>query len=635
MTSTISAAAGATSDLDTLYETAVEALMSPLHQSTTKEEIIKSSERRVRTIEDMNYYWDCCVLQEGPPPSTTTTTRTTPRMIHITGTKGKGSTACFCESVLRRNGYRTGLFTSPHLIDIRERIRLDGLPVHKHVFATTYWKLRRAIEERRRRHDDDDDDDASSTASDLPPKYPGYFRMLTLMAYHIFLYSTEVDVMIVEVGMGGRYDATNFWTASSGSGSGSNTGRVCGVTLLDYDHVRVLGNTLEKIAWEKGGIFKVNKLDTANISKRPQSDDDEEQDAAAAAADGDGAGKNEDNTVATTSTTKTIHNQFFILDSNTDGVIRMIESCAKIEGQDGILTKVDSSGQHLQQTLQDKPLGLAGIHQYGNATLALKLCQTIYPSTIKTESAETIQGLTTASWPARCQTYLPTTDDYNQKFAFYLDGAHTPQSMEATVEWFTNTVMKKTTTSMAKPILVFNCSHERNPIELLELLKKIDFAAVYFCRSDSSRPSPVAKASAETLLSGYGMEIKKELLIATNASDEDGEESQQSSTQRTWQETLGCIWNHLTYDDSSDDGDDTTTATPNIQCNVSASDVLMDIAQQRQRQQQEESASTTTNNEGNSSRIPVFVTGSLYLVGSFLTALGWEEESSPLPIDLS
>lgn len=190
------------------FESAVQALFSSEHQSTTKEEIIKASQRRVVTVEDMRGYWKCLDLSKNRPR----------RMIHVTGTKGKGSTACFCDSILRAHGYSTGLFTSPHLIDIRERIRWNGQPIHQGIFGKAYWRIRRALE---KNHD-------KLTETGLPT-LPGYFRMLTLMAYYILEHMLQVDILIIEVGMGGRYDATNFWDVTA------EHQVVAGVTKLDLE----------------------------------------------------------------------------------------------------------------------------------------------------------------------------------------------------------------------------------------------------------------------------------------------------------------------------------------------------------------------------------------------------------------
>ncbi|KHJ87024.1 hypothetical protein OESDEN_13209 [Oesophagostomum dentatum] len=111
-------------------------------------------------------------------------------VIHVSGTKGKGSTCAFVESILRNVGFRTGLYTSPHLVHARERIRINGKPISETLFAkhffTVYNKLKKECPE------------------DMPP----YFKFLTILSFHVFL-QEGVDVAIVEVGIGGEYDATN------------------------------------------------------------------------------------------------------------------------------------------------------------------------------------------------------------------------------------------------------------------------------------------------------------------------------------------------------------------------------------------------------------------------------------------
>ncbi|XP_064435582.1 folylpolyglutamate synthase, mitochondrial isoform X2 [Mirounga angustirostris] len=152
-------------------------------------------------------------------------------IIHVTGTKGKGSTCAFTESVLRSYGLKTGFFSSPHLVQVRERIRINGQPISPELFTKHFWLLYHRLEETK---------DSSSCVS-----MPAYFRFLTLMAFHVFL-QEKVDLAVVEVGIGGAYDCTNIIRKPV----------VCGVSSLGIDHTSLLGDTVEEIAWQKGGIFK-------------------------------------------------------------------------------------------------------------------------------------------------------------------------------------------------------------------------------------------------------------------------------------------------------------------------------------------------------------------------------------------
>ncbi|CAH1112101.1 unnamed protein product [Psylliodes chrysocephalus] len=150
-------------------------------------------------------------------------------VIHVTGTNGKGTTCAYSEQILRNHGYTTGFFSSPHLLDVRERIRLNGKPISKAEFSNYFWKIYESLNSQKE-HDED---------------MPLYFRFLTIMAFYIFL-DNKVDVAILEVGIGGEYDCTNVIR---------NT-KVAGITPLDMDHTALLGNSLESIAWNKSGIMK-------------------------------------------------------------------------------------------------------------------------------------------------------------------------------------------------------------------------------------------------------------------------------------------------------------------------------------------------------------------------------------------
>lgn len=151
-------------------------------------------------------------------------------VIHITGTKGKGSTCAFIENILIHHGVRTGFFNSPHLIEVRERIRINGKPISKKLFAIYFWEVFHMLDQ---------------TKDQFDIKFPPYFYFLTTLGYYIFV-KEKVDGAIMEVGIGGAFDCTNIVEKPI----------VCGVTSLGIDHVSILGSTLSSIAWQKSGIFK-------------------------------------------------------------------------------------------------------------------------------------------------------------------------------------------------------------------------------------------------------------------------------------------------------------------------------------------------------------------------------------------
>jgi dihydrofolate synthase/folylpolyglutamate synthase len=146
------------------------------------------------------------------------------RTIHVTGTKGKGSVSRMLAALLRATGARVGLYTSPHIEHLRERIEVDGAPVEERAFVAAFNELRPHLEGEGR----------ALT----------HFELLTAAAFSVFR-AEQVDWAVIEVGIGGRLDATNVILPD-----------VCVITNVDYDHMDLLGNSLEQIAYEKAGIIK-------------------------------------------------------------------------------------------------------------------------------------------------------------------------------------------------------------------------------------------------------------------------------------------------------------------------------------------------------------------------------------------
>jgi dihydrofolate synthase / folylpolyglutamate synthase len=165
------------------------------------------------------------------------------RFIHVAGTNGKGSTCAMIESGLRAAGRRTGLFTSPHLAEPTERIRIDGEPVSAKQFTDAFDRVHRCVERL-----------AAEGAVDW---HTTYFETVTLMAFLIFL-EERVDTVALEVGLGGRLDATNVVTPE-----------LCVITPIDFDHEVYLGKSIESIAGEKAGILK-RGVPAVFASQRPE-----------------------------------------------------------------------------------------------------------------------------------------------------------------------------------------------------------------------------------------------------------------------------------------------------------------------------------------------------------------------------
>ena len=314
------------------------------------------------------------------------------RVIHVAGTKGKGSTCAMVERILIDKGTRVGTFTSPHLVDVRERFRIDGEPVDEETFAREFWWTH---------------DKILSECGDLG--MPAYFRFLTRLGLRIFS-RAGVGACVLEVGLGGRLDATNVVRKPV----------VCGITSLGMDHTEILGDTIGKIATEKAGIMKPGV--TALTSAQPR---------------------------------------------------EAMESLERRAGEVGaplaVSREIDSyvGGASVE-------VGLAGPHQRQNAGLAVALCRewankTRQPWAEETEASfakneippDFARALAKATWPGRSQVMGdPDVDN----LTFYLDGAHTIESMRHSAEWFTNTARA----TADHNVMLFNCMEERSPQELLE-----------------------------------------------------------------------------------------------------------------------------------------------------------------------
>ncbi len=153
-------------------------------------------------------------------------------VIHVAGTNGKGSVCAMLERIFRLHGFRSGLYTSPHLVDVRERIQVNGTPVP----GRDLKQLLDTIEKREKR----------LKVSGRVSGALTYFEILTIAAF-LYFSQKKVDLAVLEVGMGGRFDATNVVRPE-----------VSVITTISYDHQQYLGSTLEKIAFEKAGIIKKN-----------------------------------------------------------------------------------------------------------------------------------------------------------------------------------------------------------------------------------------------------------------------------------------------------------------------------------------------------------------------------------------
>lgn len=149
------------------------------------------------------------------------------RFIHVAGTNGKGSFCSMMSSVLQKQGYKVGLYTSPYIVIFNDRIRVNGLPIAEDDINDLFERVRQK--------------------ADTMKTPPSSFDFITAAAF-LWFYETKCDVVVLEVGLGGRYDSTNVIKSSL----------LSVITGIAFDHTEILGDTIEKIAWEKAGIIKEN-----------------------------------------------------------------------------------------------------------------------------------------------------------------------------------------------------------------------------------------------------------------------------------------------------------------------------------------------------------------------------------------
>ena len=166
--------------------------------------------------------------------------KTSTKVIHVAGTNGKGSVCTMIDSICRAQGYRTGLFTSPHLVTFRERIRVNGEMISERSVANGLTTIRDLV-------------------ADWDP-HPTFFEVTTALALKYFC-EGETDVVVLETGLGGRLDATNAVQSD-----------VSVITPVDLDHEKWLGDTLAEIAGEKAGIIKP-RVPVVSASQRPEAEE--------------------------------------------------------------------------------------------------------------------------------------------------------------------------------------------------------------------------------------------------------------------------------------------------------------------------------------------------------------------------
>ncbi|HTP67991.1 MAG TPA: folylpolyglutamate synthase/dihydrofolate synthase family protein [Dongiaceae bacterium] len=278
--------------------------------------------------------------------------------VHIAGTNGKGSTAAFIESILRDAGFRTGLNTSPHLERINERIRINGEEVGDQVFAETFTRIHGLIEE--------------LLAEGKLRAHPTYFECVTALAFEVFA-RERVEFAVIEVGLGGRLDATNVITPVASV-----------ITRIDFDHENFLGHSLREIAGEKLGIVKhgvpvVSALQVEEVRELVRA------------------------------RTEELHAPLVKAEERFSVVTAHMEG-----GRIRATVKVVETGEELRVASQ-----LPGRFQLQNALNAVAAAQVLQNRGFRIRNENIERGIAAAIWPGRLE-------KLQERPEVYLDGAHNP-----------------------------------------------------------------------------------------------------------------------------------------------------------------------------------------------------------------
>lgn len=276
------------------------------------------------------------------------------KIIHVAGTNGKGSTCSFITSILKESGYKVGLYTSPFLETFTERIRVNGENIPEEDVARIVTLIREKIEQ----------------MVDEGYSYPTEFEIVTTMAFYYYC-EQNVDFVALEVGLGGRYDATNIIKKSEVS-------VICSISL---DHVNILGDTIAKIAYEKGGIIK----EEGNVVVYDQSDE-----------------------------AKDVIKQ--ICEEKNANYIEVKFDDINIKRSDIYSQVYDAT--IMGERYEDLEIKLIGDHQVNNSILALSVIKYLVDTKGLNINEESIRkGLINTRWPGRIE-------KIKENPIFIIDGAH-------------------------------------------------------------------------------------------------------------------------------------------------------------------------------------------------------------------
>ncbi|MFA5864535.1 MAG: folylpolyglutamate synthase/dihydrofolate synthase family protein [Phycisphaerae bacterium] len=315
------------------------------------------------------------------------------KSVHIAGTKGKGSTAYMLTNMLMGSGYKVGLYTSPHLVDLRERIMVDNQMIPEHDFVLSLNKLLPSLRESNEKN------------------RPTFFEVLTCIGFMYFA-DHEVDMAVIETGLGGRLDSTNVIKPE-----------VSAITMIGYDHMQILGSTLGKIAQEKAGIFK-NGVPIVSVPQVPEVK------------------------AILTKAAKELKAPLKFTGDDIDFSYRFESSRLTGPHTRICLTTPRSKFEHL-------PVPLPGEHQAINCGLALAILDTLKEKGYQIDDQQALEGLAKTKLSGRMEMICEDP-------RILIDGAHNPPSMEALVKTIGQHI------SYDSMVVIFGCAADKDVDGMLD-----------------------------------------------------------------------------------------------------------------------------------------------------------------------
>lgn len=359
--------------------------------------------------------------------------------VHIAGTNGKGSTAAMTASVTQAAGLRTGLYTSPHLVNITERIRVNFKPITPTNFARLATEVRAAGE--------------ALTAEGALPAPPTFFEQVTMIGF-LYFAERQVDLAVLEVGLGGRLDATNVCEPV-----------VTAITPLGLDHQQYLGDTLAAIAGEKAGIIKPG----VPVIVAPQQDEAIaviKARAAELSAPFDSVGNS----------VRLLDCGFYGTDPSQEAHFRL-----SVAGQYRFVADT-VSGNRLALVMD-----LRGRHQVTNALTAIRICEALWKKGFGTKKDEIVCGIQRARWAGRLQ-MIEVSKDLPM---FLLDGAHNPAGAQ-TLRDFLNDHCREVPVT-----LIFGAMSDKAATEMAELLFPAAHTLI-LTKAENPRAAAAEQIAAQT-----------------------------------------------------------------------------------------------------------------------------------------